>query len=106
MASVDLDYIQVRIFDPTVSRQILTEISARHWLIQLAFDQCLVRLGHTPITVGVTLQEPKRDVTMGLSIAVDVLGMQSQDLLITDPGELGDHAIATEGDRSNCRRPA
>ena len=53
VALVDFCDLNVRILDPTVCVEILSEIGARHGLVQLTLNEGLIGLGNRPIGVGV-----------------------------------------------------
>ena len=106
MAPVSLDYLNVRIFDPTVCVEILAEIGACYGLVQLTSNQRLIGPANHPIRVGVAYKETKLDVPMRLSITVDILRMESYNLCAGHPGELCGHAVAAEGNGSYRGRAA
>ena len=106
MTFVGLDYVDVRVLDPAIYRQILAEIRTRDRLVELTFNQCLVGLANPTITVGVADEETKGNVAMELSIAVDVLGPQGDNLCAGHAGKLRRHAVPTEGNGPNCGGPA
>ena len=80
VALVGLEYINVGSLDPPVCVEVLSEVGACHGLVQLTLNERQIGLGNQTVGVRVTHEETKRNVTMGLSVAVDVLRVQSHDL--------------------------
>ncbi len=65
--------------------EILAEVGACHRLVQLALNERLIGLVNNAIGVGVGDEETKRNVSMRLPVAVDVLRMQSYNLGLVTP---------------------
>ena len=72
--------IAIRTSNPTVCGEILAEIGARHRLVRLALDERQIGFANNTIGVGVRDKETKRNISMGLPIAVDVLGLTRSNL--------------------------
>ena len=106
VASVGADYTNVRPPDPTVCVEILPEIGACHGLVQLTLNERLIGPVNQTTSVRVTHEEAKQNVSMRLSVTVDVLRMQSHNLCSGNTGELCRHAVATECNWSDRGRPA
>ena len=62
MASVGLNYINIRIFDPTVCVEIFAEVGACHGLVQLTLNERHIGFGNETIGVGVSHEETKRNL--------------------------------------------
>src|SRR4030095_3224292 len=106
MSPVGPHQIAVRTSNPTVCGEILAEIGARHRLVRLALDERQIGFANNTIGVGVRDKETKRNISMGLPIAVDVLRMESYDLGRRNARELCGHAVATECNGSHRGRAA
>src|SRR4029077_8142205 len=87
VALVGLDHINVGSLDPPVCVEILSEVGACHGLVQLTLNERHIGLGNRTVGVRVTHEEAKRNVSMRLSVAVDVLRMQSHNLGTGNTGE-------------------
>src|SRR5438046_1153891 len=96
MAFIGLGYLNVRTLDPSVCVEILAEIGARHGLVQLTLNERLIGPANPAISVGVAGEEAEGNISMGLSVAVDVLRMQSYNLCAGHTSELGRHAVAAK----------
>ena len=103
---VHLHHIEIRIPDPTVWDEILAEIGACHRLVQLALDERLIGFVNDTTGVGVGDKETKRNISMRLTIAVDVLHMESYNLGRCNARKLCRHAVATKGNGSYRGRAA
>ena len=103
---VNLHHIQIGILDPTVWDEILAEIGACHRLVQLALDERLIGFVNNTTGVGVGDKETKQNISMRLTIAVDVLHMESYNLGRRNARKLCRHAVATKGNGSYRGRAA
>src|SRR6266702_3993520 len=62
-------------------------------------DALEVRISDDPVAINIACEEAKRNVTMGLSVPVDVLRMQNDGLHIGHTREICPHFVTAEG---NC----
>ena len=106
MAFVGFDYLNILISDLTVGVKILPEVSACDRLVNVTFNQQLIRFGHAAVPTRVPCQETEGYVPMRLPIPVDILCVQSDNLCAGYTCKLCRHAVTTESDRSNRGRPA
>src|SRR5438093_12835833 len=68
-------------------------------------DALEVRISDDPVAINIAREEAKWNVTMGLSVPVDVLRMQNDVLHIGHPGESRSHFVAAEGNCTDRGRP-
>ena len=106
MAPVILDQRAVCSLDPTVEIKVLAEVGTRDRLACLSLDKSLIWFAHNAIAIGVCDQEAERDIAMGLTVAVDILCVESYNFSTGHSSKLRRHAIATESDGSDRARAA
>ncbi|PYK25753.1 MAG: hypothetical protein DME59_09535, partial [Verrucomicrobia bacterium] len=80
MAPVGLDRLEVWSIHYTAQIDIVAEIGGRDWLAPVGLKLLQVRSVDDAIAVDVGRQETKRNVSMRLSIAIDVLCVESHNL--------------------------
>src|SRR5437764_15205595 len=106
MALVRLDYINIGILNPALCGEIFAEIGERDGLIYLALHELLIVLAYGAIGIRVTDQETKLDISVRLSISIDILRTESYNLGRRNSRQLCRHAIPSEGNGSYRGRAA
>src|SRR5947208_4202777 len=61
-------------------------------------DALEVRMSHDPVAINIAREEAKRNVTMGLSVPVDVFCVQNDVLHVGHTRENRSHFVTAEGD--------
>jgi hypothetical protein len=106
VAFVRFDYLNVLIPDLAVGVEILSEVGARHGLVNVTFNKQLVGFGYLTVAIGISGQETESNIAMGLPIIIDVLRAQGYDFGAGHTCDVCSHAIATKSNGSNRGRPA
>src|SRR5262245_64168366 len=68
-------------------------------------DALEVRISDDPVAINIAREEAKRNITMGLSVPVDVLRMQKDGLHIGHTREIRSHFVTAEGNCANRGGP-
>src|SRR5438876_1091118 len=106
MAPVGLDRLEVWSIHCTAQIDVVAEVAGSDRLAPVGLKLLLVRSVNDAIAVDVGRQETKRNVSMRLSIAIDVLCVESHNLSTGHTCKLCRHAVTAEGNGSYRSRAA